>query len=354
MIYPTTGTTAAALQAARSGFDARLGVANAAGGVNGRKITYQWRDDQGAAGANLTASRNLVNVAKVFGIVEESPTASGGAAFLAGQGIPVVGLAAESATWLKYPNMVSAMPAAGTNDVWAQILKQQGVTKLAVLRESLSAVDAVTTDQIITSARAIGIDTVLLDVDPQEDPATTAHRVQASGADGLTGVIGNLINFDQIALMARTGTKPVRVTLALAGYDRNLLRATHGAMANQYIALSFRPFEAGGLAMNRFLSAMTEYAPQVADPRQEFALRAYVDADLYIRGLQLAGPCPTRAGFLRALHSLSAYDADGLVQPFDLRMGARQATCLSLVRVDPTGSSFEVVNTRICGPQPRA
>jgi ABC-type branched-subunit amino acid transport system substrate-binding protein len=349
LIYPTSGTTAPALQAARAGVDARIGVANAAGGVNGRKISYDWRDEESTPSGNDAAARGLVNGSNVFGILEENAFASGGAAFLATSNVPVIGLASELPVWMKYPNMVAPMSTAGGSDAWAQVFKQRGVTKVAVVSESLSSVDLQAANFIVASNRAVGISSTVLNVDPSEDPAVTARRITDTGADGLTGVIGNLSAFYRIAQLTQTASKPVRVVLSLSGYDRNLLRTTGGTMANLYIALPFLPFEAGGAAMNNFLGAMTQYAPQVADPRQEFALRSYIDTDLYLRGLQMAGPCPTRAGFLKAVHSLSAYDANGLIPPADLRPGAKQVRCQAFVRVNPAGTSFDVVSTKICG-----
>jgi branched-chain amino acid transport system substrate-binding protein len=322
--------------------------------VYGRQITYDWRDDQGNADANGTAVQSLVNNSHVFGLFEESPVASGGAQFLADNDVPVVGLASELALWLKYPNLVSALNSSGSLGVWAQVFKEQHVTKLAILTEALSPVDAQIAGLIVTSANTVGINTEVLKVPTTEDPAVTAQRIAATGANGLTGILGNLATYNEIGHLAQTGPHPVRVVLSSSGYDQNLLHTSGAQMANFYLPLNFLPFEAGGAAMARYLNAMTVYAPQVADPRQEFALRAYIDADLFLRGLQLAGPCPTRAGFLNAVHSLSSYDADGLAQPVNLSPGFPQPTCLALVRVNPAGNAFDVVSRRVCGPVPHA
>jgi ABC-type branched-subunit amino acid transport system substrate-binding protein len=349
LVYPTTGAAALGLQAVRAGINARLGLVNAAGGVYGRKITYDWRDDGGQASGNATAVRSLIGGSNVFGLLEETGTASGGAADLAARDIPVVGLSAESAVWARYPNMVATVATVQGSDVWGRILKERGVTRLAMVSEALSSIDSQAAERFVDSVGAVGVDATVLTVNATDDPASTAKRIVASGANGMFGLLGSAVTVGQIAQAMRAQGKPLRVALSFTGYDRNLLRTSGPALAGLYIPVFFRPFEARGPAMDQFMGAMAAYAPQVADPRQEFALRAYVDADLFVRGLEMAGPCPTRAGFLTSVHSLTSYDADGLVQPVDLRPGARQEQCVALVQVNPAGTDFAVVTTKICG-----
>ncbi|MGF7235705.1 MAG: ABC transporter substrate-binding protein, partial [Frankia sp.] len=45
LLYPNTGNSASLFGPFRAGVDARLGVANADGGVNQRTVTYTWADD---------------------------------------------------------------------------------------------------------------------------------------------------------------------------------------------------------------------------------------------------------------------------------------------------------------------
>nr|MDT0664616.1 ABC transporter substrate-binding protein [Micromonospora sp. DSM 115978] len=60
LIYPDTGLTADLFTAVRAGVDARIGLANAAGGIHGRHVSYEWRDDTAVPGINLQAARTLV------------------------------------------------------------------------------------------------------------------------------------------------------------------------------------------------------------------------------------------------------------------------------------------------------
>ncbi|WP_236705383.1 ABC transporter substrate-binding protein, partial [Frankia sp. ACN1ag] len=71
-IYPDTGVGSAVFAAARAGVDARLGLANAEGGVNGRRITYEWRDDEANPDTNGRVARDLVENTGVFGLIISS------------------------------------------------------------------------------------------------------------------------------------------------------------------------------------------------------------------------------------------------------------------------------------------
>ncbi|WP_239381801.1 ABC transporter substrate-binding protein, partial [Frankia sp. CIT1] len=61
LLYPDTGPLAGGFHAFRAGVDARLGTVNAAGGVNGRTLSYSWRDDASDPATNLASARSLIN-----------------------------------------------------------------------------------------------------------------------------------------------------------------------------------------------------------------------------------------------------------------------------------------------------
>ena len=88
-IFPQTGVGAQSKSAGKA-CQARIDRANAAGGVNGRKIEVEYRDDQSSA-ANLTAAEDLVQNRKVFAVVNDSPFAFVSYKYLQSQGVPMVG-----------------------------------------------------------------------------------------------------------------------------------------------------------------------------------------------------------------------------------------------------------------------
>nr|MDT0667066.1 ABC transporter substrate-binding protein [Micromonospora sp. DSM 115978] len=103
-VHPDQGALGSVVRAARSGVDARIGEANDNGGVHGRTIDYTWRDDRGDPDGNRRAVTELVEIDEVFGVLEATTAASGGAAYLAENHVPVAGIAAEE-EWSLHRNM---------------------------------------------------------------------------------------------------------------------------------------------------------------------------------------------------------------------------------------------------------
>jgi ABC-type branched-subunit amino acid transport system substrate-binding protein len=72
LIYPDSGAIAPGFRAARSGTEARVAVANAAGGVNGRKIVLDWHDDEGSTSGFAVAASDLLTQNQDFGLIAQS------------------------------------------------------------------------------------------------------------------------------------------------------------------------------------------------------------------------------------------------------------------------------------------
>jgi len=81
-----------------------------------------------------------------------------------------------------------------------------------------------------------------------------------------------------------------------------------------YFMSPIQPFELNGTEANLFKATMAQAAPKV--PIGEISAISWISADLMIKGLQAAGPCPTRQTLISKLRS-STYDAEGLIAPID-------------------------------------
>jgi ABC-type branched-subunit amino acid transport system substrate-binding protein len=351
LVYPDSGVIGTAFPAARAGFDARIGAVNAAGGIHGRKIVYEWRDDAGAPEKNLAGSRQLVEERGVFGLLEFTVAAEGGARFLADRGVPVVGMAAEG-IWARYPNMYTSSNTIGAPvDTYGRIVAEHGGTSAFLLRTAMSAGITAAVFRIGQSLRSAGVQVVGSQAytDGADSPASIARQIVASGADTVVTMLAPTSMPAVLRALREAGGRPT-VVLSFSGYDRGLLRASGPDLAGVLLPVTYRPFEAGGTPTARYIDAMRRYAPQVADPAQQFGLMSYIDTDLFLRGLEAAGPCPTRASFVAGMRTLTHYDADGLIPP--INVGAAQShptTCLAVMRVNAPGTAFQVDQNNVCG-----
>jgi branched-chain amino acid transport system substrate-binding protein len=345
LLFSNTGPGASADRAFRAGVDARLGVANTAGGVDGRKIVYAWRDDATDPTVNLTSARELVGNEKIFGLMEGPNVASGSARYLAGQGVPVVGLAGEPA-WAQHDNMFSwhyYEAASGSSSVWGAFVRDQGGTRAALVDVALSGSALDFHRQLVDSLQKAGVED---DLNFQVTNATTdfaamAQQMKAAGIDTITGGFFPDTLAKLLPALRAAGVTP-KVVLTPLGYDPTLLQQLGPTLAGTIVYIDFVPFELNTAAQARMRAAMADYAPQIQPPTQESAVYGWLSADMFLRGLQAAGPCPTRESFITGLRAIHDYTAGGLLpQPVNFTTNRGKLTnCYDFVQVSPTGTRF--------------
>jgi hypothetical protein len=153
------------------------------------------------------------------------------------------------------------------------------------------------------------------------------------------------VSFGQVVLAAQLARANLRVILSPTGYDQTLLRLFGPILANIYLFVDFLPFEMNTPAHRKFLQAMPRYAPQLQPPTQQAALAGWISADIFLRGLQAAGGCPTRARLISALRAVRGYDAGGLLPgPIDFSAGFGQLNlCYTFLQVSSDAKRFVVI-----------
>ncbi|MCK9876904.1 ABC transporter substrate-binding protein [Frankia sp. Ag45/Mut15] len=347
LIYPDTGITASLFATFRDGVDARLGVANAAGGVNGRQITYTWRDDASSPAGNQAAAHSLVDNDAVFGLIESSLSAGASADLLHRAGIPVTGTSLDP-DWAGHDNMFSYsnLVARGSSvTTWGRFVADQGGHRAVLIQSAFSQTSMVLADEMERSLRAAGIPVVdRVDATSLIAVAALGEKVRASGADVM---IGTVTGAAFASLLRATRGKPskLRVILSPTNYDQGLLERYRDALPDVYTFTDYQPFELNLPAHRRFLAGMRAYAPQVTPPTQQAALAGWISADMFLRGLVAAGPCPSRALFLHGLRALRGYTADGLLPAaVDFATSTAQVSqCYTFLRVNHAATGFEVL-----------
>ncbi|WP_018501738.1 ABC transporter substrate-binding protein [Parafrankia discariae] len=347
-VYSDTGVGSEALVSARAGFDARIGLANEEGGINGRKIVYQWRDDENSLARDVQVVDELLRRESVFGLVTVSANLSGSMNTLATQGIPVVGLAAEPA-WHEHQNMFSYNYGASLETVGRDI-RASGGSKVAFVASGSSSFTAESAARYTTAMQSVGLTIAgMVSYSKSTDnPAHVARQLADTGADALLN-LGTPDDFAEIIKAARAENLNFPVRVSLSGYDRALLPTAGPALSGVSFPVYFRPFEAGGAPIERYRDAMTRFAPETALPEQQFAMFAYIYTDLFLRGLQLAGDCPTREGFISSLRKVTDYDAGGLIEKVDLSSNiGKIPDCNAFVQIDPTGRAYQVSHGSLC------
>jgi ABC-type branched-subunit amino acid transport system substrate-binding protein len=355
LLYPNSGPVSGAFTAYRAGVDARLGVANAAGGVNGRQLSYTWRDDESSPSANLAGARGLVDQDEAFGIIETTTVATGSAAFLHDHGVPVTGVALEP-VWNVNDNMFAFVNFVGSGSVstWGDYVTAQGGRNALILRLAFSDAMRIQVEKMSASLQATGVNIAgVVDLIPGTvDPNRLGARIKASHADTVIGLLPPEV-LDEAVISARAAGVTLNAAISYApGYDQSLLQKYGQRIAGASYYLYYSPFELATLGHRKFLTAMAEYAPQVQPAAQGGAVSGWIAADMMIRGLQEAGDCLTRTHFIAGLRAVDNYNADGLL-PAALDVGkslGQMTRCLTFVRVSTDGTHFDVIQPiRWCG-----
>ncbi|CUU55958.1 ABC-type branched-chain amino acid transport system, substrate-binding protein [Parafrankia irregularis] len=350
-LYPDTGTSSQLSRAFRAGVDARLGEANAAGGVHGRQVRYDWRDDESTSAGALLAARSLVERSQSFAVVGTSGIAGEAADYLAERGVPTIGqdLTAGGENVFGYSNMLGGDLG---NSVFGVFAHSHGATRAVILRTDALAASGQIGDRLARSLRADAVQVVdtITWTSTGFDLAAAAERVRAAGADMITGVVP-VQAFADVVAAARAAGVTVKVAMQPVGYDPGVLDRRRTGLAGSFYLVDFLPFEAHTPAHQRYLDAMAQYAPQIERPEQTTGLVGWLTADLFLRGLQEAGQCPTRAGYIAALRAVKDYDAGGLLPgPVDLAVKNAPRVCVSVVRVGQAADVFQVqMPMALCG-----
>lgn len=347
LVFPDTGPLAVTLAPVRSGVEARVQEANAAGGVHGRKIMYEWRDDAASPDGNDHAVRELVENEHVFGLVEATVAATGSAAYLNELGVPVTGFAGEK-VWTQYRNMFTHFylaTDAPSVDTFGTYVRAQGGHKAVMIKPDVASSRVDINATVRTSLAAVGIEIVPtpFTFNPNTSDFTRlGQQIRDSGADVVVGSMP-AENYAKVLDGLRAAGADIKVALSASGYDQSLLPSP--SLAGLSIYLTYLPFEADTPAHRRYLTAMARYAPELAPPTQEWALAAYIATDMFLHGLELAGTCPTRAGFVAALSTSTDFDAGGLL-PAAINMPeqfGQPNRCYAFARVNQSGTGYEVV-----------
>jgi branched-chain amino acid transport system substrate-binding protein len=138
-LFSETGIASAIFKNAGKSCQARVDRQNAQGGVDGRKIDLDIIDDT-SSGANLTATKDLVQNRDVFAVVNNSSFAFLTYRYLLDEGVPMIGGGYDGTYYSEKGNedVVSmagdTLRLAGlTYDTASKLMKQLGATKVAAL-----------------------------------------------------------------------------------------------------------------------------------------------------------------------------------------------------------------------------
>ena len=323
MITSLTGPGSSEFSQAATGFDARIALQNAEGGVDGHRISGVVIDDQTSPTEVATAVQDALSKG-AFGIVSTSPLFFLAARYPNQQGVPVTGGFFDGPEWGQspYTNMFasdagSVNPKYPVNTGIGTFMRSHGGTVVCSYGYGISPSSSRSATGTADSFKMAGGKVGVLDTSiPFGSVAmtTVALVAKGKGCNAFYAGLDDDSNFALATALKQAGVKP-KVVVFPTGYEPSLVHSTSwGAVQGGYFDSTFRPFQIPNAGTRQMQVALEKYEHFSTNEFPSFSqYESWLGADLMIKGLESAGKNPTRAGVIHALRSLKSYNGNGLL-----------------------------------------
>jgi len=349
-----TGPLSADFAPIVSGVQAYFDMVNAHGGVYGRKLVLKYQlDDQGEPTQDADLARTLVTQDHVFAVVGVGTPFFVGAKYLAQTGTPAFGYQV-SADWSDGPSLFgqngSYLDTTTVSPIYAYLANQTGSTSVAVLAYGITESSA-GCQLVVKSLQNFGVPIGYEDlaIDFGEDMSTDVLQMKAHHVDMVISCMDLTGNIALSRALQQNGAGSIKQFWE-DGYDRTQLAAYPQLMNGVYLLVQHVPFEAAAdfpgvyPGMQTYLATMQKYEPTNA--YNEEALDGWLNANLFVMGLQAAGKNPTQAKVVRDINKMTDYVGAGLIQPVNWTVAhyeSTQPSCVAMVQVQ--NGAFQPVFT---------
>ncbi len=305
-----------------AGFEARLALQNAQGGVNGHKLVPLVIDDQTSPTAIATAVQEADS--KAFGIVSQSPLMFLAARVPNQAGVPITGTYDDGPEWgtQPYTNMFAAdegsvNPKYPVNTQIGDFLKAHGGTVLGSYGYGISPSSARAAVQTADSFQHAGGKTGVLDTSVtfgSVDFTSAALVAKQKGINAMVPAMDANSNYALATALKQAGVH-LKATLYATGYQPDVINSpVWSTLQGSYFLSPFRPWSLPNAGTQQMQAAMEKYAHFTKSQFPTFGqYEAWAGADLMIKGLQLAGSNPTQATVIKDLRGIKSYNANGLL-----------------------------------------
>jgi branched-chain amino acid transport system substrate-binding protein len=363
LVTSLTGVAGPEFKDTPKGFLARIELQNAEGGVDGHKLNPVVIDDGGNISQETTTMQDAVQTKGAFGVVSVTPFMFAGYRYLQQQGIPVTGGSFDGPEWGQQPN--TNMFAADTGSVNPNypansgvgiFMKKYGGTSAASVGYGISPSSAQSAKNFAAAAKHAGLTAPYVNTSTPfggVDFTATSLAIKQSGANTVYGSMDNNSNFALVQALKNEGA-PTKIVTFPTGLESDIVNSpSWQTVQGVYFSDGFVPTQLNTSATTAFQDALLKYSGEAKSNFPTFNVyEGWLGADLFIKGLQLAGPNPTRSAFITKLRGLTSYNGGGLLPQsynYSTIFGHdAPSTCTYYLRAGT--SDFQLVSTQpICG-----
>lgn len=348
---------------AEIGARARFERANAAGGVNGRKIEFVGAEDDGQdAAKGDAAAKKLVQKDQVFAVLPVHAPNFGGAAFLEQQGVPWFGWATGpqwcgTRTGFGYNGCLAPKPGAGSQTWWGRQMADllggaDGKTVYVQTSDSSgSKYGGKTISQSFEAAgfKLVGLNSALPAAAPPPDWLPYVNKIMTSNGGKAPDIVVSIIagtkfNVGLYAALKKAGYKGV--VSDATSYDAAILKdpGTAQAMEGVIAAPMFEPFESTAPEIEQLRKDVEKVAPGT-QLTQHLAI-GYWSADIFLDMVGKTGKDLTREKLLDIGNGSYAYENAGFGKVRYPKDHNEPNGCGALVKLE--GGAFQVAKNMKC------
>jgi len=314
VITATSGPSSSSFTGFVEGARLRFAQENAKGGVNGRKINVTVYDDQGSGAQQSSVATKAIQQDNQFGVVEASTVDTMMPVFKASN-VPVVGLTNLPAhgTDRNVFGATGAFAPLYTTTTTAHKLATSGSVSVAVVNHNSPGAQAAGAG-IVAALPLENLPLALRISDAPigaYDATSTALRIKQSGADSVDAILTLDGSVSLITALAQQGVK--LKAFMPAGLSDPLVVAKAPAALEGAIGATFGTVPAGVAGRPGLRTFVNGMKVAGANPYAVGSPIGFVSADTFIKGLQLAGKCPTREGFVSNLRKQTKITGAGML-----------------------------------------
>jgi len=324
-ISTQTGAIASNFSSLIYGEEAYFDYVNALGGVNGRKIDYKYKLDDGGNPSTFNQLANtLINQDHVFAVTGVATAFFTPNIFVEAK-IPTYGYNVTE-NWAG-PGITNLFAAGGS--VIYLPAEAVGLAYLAdkVHAKSIALVAyGIASSSNACAAGALGLAQAGYHVSytdfkinyPGTTVATDVQRMKQAGSDLVVSCMDVQGNITMARAIQQYGVKMTQ--LWLSGNDQTTLDQNQSLMQGVYFDTFHVPFSAPTAnypGLKLYLSVMKKFEKKYV--YDEVAIQGWMSAALFVQGLKAAGKNPTQQAVINADNKLTAFTANGLTTPTNWR-----------------------------------
>jgi branched-chain amino acid transport system substrate-binding protein len=323
MVTSLTGPGASEFSQAAAGFNARIALQNAQGGVNGHKLVGVVLDDQTSPSEVVTAVQSALSKG-VIGVVSTSPLFFLAAKYPNEKGVPVTGGFFDGPEWGEQPytNMFASDYGSvdqkyPVNTEIGAFMKSHGGTVICSYGYGISPSSSRSAYGTVLSFKHAGGKEGVLDTTVpfgSVDMTTEALVAKQKGCNAFYAGLDDNSNYALATALRQDGVK-TKVLVFPTGFEPSVINSTAWpSVQGDYFDSAFRPFQVPNAGTQQMKAALDKYVHFTSSEFPNFSqYESWLGADLMIKGIQQAGKNASSSGVIKALRNLKSYNGNGLL-----------------------------------------